>query len=91
MSARKSATHDLAQKKLWKQDLKTLGKRLSQVSRDFDAEQKKRAAAVAKAEKNLAGEQRKYTRFIERREKVLPKSIKDITQRMAILRGRIEA
>lgn len=91
MPARKSASHELAQKKLWKQEYKALEASLSKVNKDFDAEQKQRVAAVAKAERSLATEQRKYTRFIARREKVLPKSLKDITTRMAVLRGRIEA
>ena len=90
MSA-KSKTHDAAQKKGWKQEAKTLEARLRQVAKDFQAEQKQRVAAIAKAEKTLAAEQAKYTRFIARREKVLPKSIKAIETRLAIVRGRIDA
>lgn len=90
MSA-KSKTHDAAQKKIWKQEAKSLEASLRKVSKDFQAEQKQRVAAVAKAEKALAAEQAKYTRFIARREKVLPKSIKAIETRLAIVRGRIDA
>jgi hypothetical protein len=90
MSA-KSKTHDAAQKKLWGQELKTLEASLRKVGKDFQAEQKQRVAAVAKAEKTLAAEQLKYTRFIARREKVLPKSIKSIETRIAIVRGRLDA
>jgi hypothetical protein len=90
MSA-KSKTHDAAQKKMLRQEARTLEARLRQVSKDFQAEQKHRVAAVAKAEKNLAAEQAKYTRFIARREKVLPKSTKAIETRLAIVRGRLDA
>ena len=90
MSA-KSKTHDAAQKKVLKHEAKTLEARLRQVAADFQGEQKQRVAAVAKAEKALAAEQAKYTRFIARREKVLPKSIKAIETRLAIVRGRLDA
>jgi hypothetical protein len=87
----KSKTHDAAQKKLWKQEIKTLEASLRKVGKDFEAERKQRLAAIDKAEKTLSAEQAKYARFVARREKVLPKSTKSIETRIAIIRGRLDA
>lgn len=90
MSA-KSKTHDAAQKKLWKADIKTLKSAASKITRDFDLETRRRIAAVDKAERALRKEQSALNRFLASRDKKLPASLKSIETRIAILSGRLNS
>jgi hypothetical protein len=85
----KSKSHEAAQKKLWKADIKALRATATKIGRDFEAEHRQRLASLNKAERLHAAEQRKYHAFLARRDKKLPASLKDIHTRISILRGRI--
>jgi hypothetical protein len=91
MPARKSASPEAAQKKVWRAEIKQQEAAALKLNRDFDGEQKALRKGIEAAEKSLGKANAKYTRFIARRSKVLPKTLREIETRIAVLRGRIEA
>jgi hypothetical protein len=85
MSAKKSelpASHDAAQKRVWKADLKSLEASRRKVGRDFDAARKPLYKAFLAA-------RRKLDAFDTREEKLRPRAVAKIDRRIGILKGRI--
>ncbi len=91
MPARKSASPEAAQKKVWSAEIKQQEAAAKKLNKDFDTEQRALRKCIANAEKVLGKANRNYTRFVARRSKVLPASLREIETRIAVLRGRIEA
>ncbi|MCW1883979.1 hypothetical protein OKA04_04515 [Luteolibacter flavescens] len=87
----KSKSHEAAQKKIWRAEIKQHEQSLKKVNADFVAEQRQRHKALGIAQKALAAEERKFARFTARRAKILPATIREIETRIAILRGRIDS
>ena len=85
MSAKKAPlppTHDAAQKRVWKSDLKTLESMRLKVDRDFDAARKPLYKAFLAA-------RRKLDAFDTREEKQRPRAIAKIDRRIGITKGRL--
>ena len=85
MSAKSSelpASHDAAQKKVWKADLKQLESMRRKVGRDFDAARKPLYKAFLSA-------RRKLDAYDKREEKVRPRAVAKIDRRIGIVKGRL--
>lgn len=87
----KSKSPEAAQRKLWRAEIKQQEAAARKVNRDFDAEQRALQKQIKAAEKLLSQANRKYAAFVTRRSKVVPKTLREIETRIAVLRGRIEA
>lgn len=87
----KSKSHEAAQKKLWRVEIRDCERAIKKLDRDFATEKRQRTAALVKAEKALAAEQKRFQRFATRMEKILPRSTQNLQTRIAILRGRISS
>lgn len=77
-----SPTHDAAQKRVWKADLKTLESMRRKVGRDF-------AAARKPLEKAFLAARRKLVAFEKREEKLRPRAVAKIDRRIGIVKGRL--
>lgn len=85
MPAKKTETppsHDAAQKRVWKQDLKQLESMRRKVGRDFDAARKPLYKAFLAA-------RRKLDALDKREEKLRPRAIAKIDRRIGIVKGRL--
>ena len=82
MPAKKSSSPEVAQKRIWTQDLKTLETNRRKVGRDFDQARKPLYKAFLAA-------RRKLDAFDKREEKLRPRAVANIDRRIAILKGRI--
>lgn len=91
MPARKSKSPEAAQKKVWKAEIRDQENAAKKLNKDFDAEQRTIRKQITAAEKALSAANRKYARFVARRSKVVPATLREIETRIAVLRGRIEA
>lgn len=75
-------THDAAQKRVWKSDLKHLETMRRKVGRDFDAARKPLYKAFLAA-------RRKLDAFDKREEKLRPRAVAKIDRRIGIVKGRL--
>lgn len=76
------ASHDAAQKRVWKQDLKQLESMRRKVGKDFDAARKPLERAFLTARRKLAA-------FDKREEKLRPRALAKINRRVSIVKGRL--
>jgi hypothetical protein len=81
MSA-KNTSHDAAQHKVWKADLKTLDAAQRKVLRDFTAARRPLAKAVQTATARLAA-------YDKRAAKQQPRALSNIQRRRGILHGKL--
>lgn len=81
MSA-KSTSHEAAQRKVWKTELKLLQKNHRAIERDFKVARAPLAKEAASAIKKLQA-------FDARMERQLPRALKAIERRSGILRGKL--
>lgn len=85
MPAKKSEptpSHDAAQKRVWKSDLKQLESMRRKVGRDFDAARKPLYKAFLAA-------RRKLDAYDKREEKLRPRAVAKIDRRIGIVKGRL--
>lgn len=87
----KSKSPEAAQRKVWAQEIRQLEASAKKLNSDFYAEQRTLQKAIRAAERQLSLANRKYAAFVTRRAKVVPKTLREIETRIAVLRGRIEA
>lgn len=78
----RSTSPEAAQKKLWKAEIKDLGRTRRRIVRDSDSEQNRLRRESAAANKALST-------YIARRSKNEPRAVGDIDRRIGILKGRL--
>lgn len=86
-----SKSHEDAQRRIWREEIKTLEAGRRKVNKDFDTEARAVSKEVTSAQKALTAAQKKAVRFQNRMEKVKTRTLSEIETRIAILRGRINA
>jgi tryptophanyl-tRNA synthetase len=84
-------SHDAAQKKVWKAEIRTLEASRKKVIKDCDSEIIHRVKAVKAADKKLREAERDLKRAEVKAAKVKPRALADIESRLAVLRGRLTA
>lgn len=78
----KSNSPEAAQRKVWKEELKTQQAAWRKICKDFRDEQKRLIAASEAAH-------REVLKFQKRAEKQMPRALGKIESRVAVLRGRL--
>lgn len=87
----KATSHEAAQKRIWKAEMKQYGTLLKKTLSDAARAEREAKREVAAAQKKLTASHKKYTATMKRIDKAVPLATADITRRISILEGRINS